>query len=187
MKKLYAHAKDLTGQRFGYLTVLNPTDKRSSGSVVWDCICDCGNHKEVRAIRLLSGEVDCCGHHCTAKQRNTKQRNNGNRINAKHYYKERLYRVWQDMKCRCHYPSSGKSYKNYGGRGITVCEEWNKSYEAFRTWAHENGYDENAPRGQCTLDRIDVNGNYEPSNCRWVSMKLQNNNRRNNVKRECVA
>lgn len=91
----------------------------------------------------------------------------------------RLYCVWRHMKERCLYKSSG-AYKYYGGRGIKVCKEWSDSYIAFRDWAMENGYDPNAEFGKCTLDRIDCNGDYEPSNCRWVDAKTQNNNRRNN-------
>lgn len=94
----------------------------------------------------------------------------------------RLYVVWQDMRMRCFNPNN-EAYKNYGGRGITVCQEW-LDFQKFYTWAMSSGYDENAKFGECTLDRIDVNGNYEPSNCRWVNMKVQANNMRKNVNLE---
>lgn len=81
------------------------------------------------------------------------------------------------MKKRCS-NSKCKSYKNYGARGISVCEEWDKDYSSFRKWAYENGYDENAPKFKCTIDRIDNDGNYCPENCRWVDMKIQNSNKR---------
>lgn len=87
----------------------------------------------------------------------------------------RLYRIWQNMKARC-YGKYSREYDNYGGRGITVCDEWRNSYEKFKEWALNNGYEENL-----TLDRIDVNGNYEPSNCQWITNKEQQNNRRDNV------
>ena len=81
------------------------------------------------------------------------------------------------MKERC-YNENATNFRSYGGRGIAVCEEWRDSFQAFYDWAMANGYDVTAKRGDCTLDRIDVNGNYEPSNCRWVSMKIQAHNKR---------
>ena len=89
-------------------------------------------------------------------------------------HKERLYEVWKNMRRRCMNPKNNRA-KNYILKGVTFCEEWN-NYLNFRTWALENGYDENAPYGQCTLDRIDNDGNYEPSNCRWTTAKVQENN-----------
>ena len=91
----------------------------------------------------------------------------------------RLYGVWRCLIQRCTNPKF-REFPYYGGRGITVCDEW-LSYDNFYEWAYSTGYDDTAPRGVCTLDRIDVNGNYTPSNCRWVSMKIQNRNKVNNV------
>ena len=93
---------------------------------------------------------------------------------------KRLYRVYVGIKDRC-YNQNAKSYKYYGARGICVCDLWLNSYAEFRDWAIENGYVEDAPRGKCTIDRIDCNGNYEPDNCRWVDMKVQSINKRGTV------
>ena len=90
---------------------------------------------------------------------------------------DRLYKVWKGMRERCYYKNH-KGYKYYGARGIAVCDEWRNSYAAFEKWALSNGYNRNAKQGECTLDRIDVNGDYCPENCRWVPMSVQNKNRR---------
>ena len=87
--------------------------------------------------------------------------------------------VWETMLKRC-YCTSSKNFKYYGGRGITVCEEWH-DYTKFKEWAYNNGYDDSAPKWECTIDRIDYNGNYEPSNCRWVSMDVQRKNKRQGI------
>ena len=89
--------------------------------------------------------------------------------------KSRLYNVWVGMRQRCN-DKNHTSYHNYGGRGISVCPEWD-DFETFESWALVNGYDPDAEYGKCTLDRIDVNGNYEPGNCRWISMSEQNKNK----------
>ena len=99
----------------------------------------------------------------------------------RHGYKNtRLYNVWALMKNRCHCKTSD-NYKNYGARGIEVCEEWRHSFLNFHDWAIKNGYDENAKKGQCTLDRINVNGNYCPENCRFITIDEQANNKTNTV------
>lgn len=164
---------DLSGQRFGRLTALEPCG-RKNGHIVWLCRCDCGNFTEVESSELRRTNrngTKSCG--CLAAEKSRLRI--ANRYPNPHS-KERLYNVWTSMLHRCNCENA-QHYKDYGGRGIKVCEEWS-SYEVFKKWALSHGYDAKAPRGRSTLDRIDVNGNYEPSNCRFVDMKIQVHNRR---------
>jgi len=168
--------EDLTGRRFGNLTVIERSDDyiqpNGRRRARWLCLCDCGNTKTIIGESLRGGKTLSCG--CLQKKRAAESRTKHGDTDS------RLYNVWCAMKRRCN-NSSVPEYKNYGGRGIKVCDEWNADYSAFKGWAYASGYDPKLPRGQCTIDRIDVNGDYEPSNCRWVTQKQQMNNVRHNV------
>lgn len=160
--------KDLTGQRFGRLTVLKRVENIGR-QTAWLCQCECGSTKIVTGSNLHGGKARSCG--CLW---NEIVPNRNREANLRHGESgSKLHKTWTNMRYRCNNPNC-KSYKDYGGRGISVCEEWN-SYEAFRDWSLQNGFAEGL-----SIDRIDVNGNYEPSNCRWVSDKVQHNNTRKN-------
>ena len=175
MGELY-NSTDLTGKKFEKLVVLRAGSRASNGAIKWVCKCDCGNIKTMTAGDLKGGRVVSCGCHVKTFLDDLHKNNIVHGL-----CNERIYHVWNGMLQRCENQNS-KAFKDYGGRGIKVCQEWHK-IENFYKWAYNNGYDENAERGECTIDRIDVNGNYEPSNCRWVDMKTQANNKRNTKKK----
>lgn len=159
---------DLKGQRFGRLRVVGDIGRSKDRCVLWYCLCDCGNNTTVTSRDLVSGHTRSCG--CLQKDRVHEIRYVHGDGDA------RLYSVWKTMKKRCENPNC-RSYKWYGAKGVVVCEEWH-DYSKFREWALNTGYDEYAIKGECTIDRINPHGNYEPDNCRWVTMKEQANNKR---------
>lgn len=162
--------KDLTGQKFGKLTVLGISGRNKYNALIWMCKCDCGNYADVLSRSLITGHTKSCG--CI---KGYKQVKHNTEIKYHGGSNIRLYHVWVDMKQRCINPNKS-NYVWYGAKGISVCDEW-KDFEKFKEWAYENGYDDKAPVGYCTLDRIDNDKDYEPQNCRWVSMAEQNRNK----------
>lgn len=161
-----AQPLDLVGKRFGRLVVLRRTENNYKGTH-WLCRCDCGNVVEVYGSSLNRGMTKSCG--CLTKDLLTER----NKSSQKHgLSRSRIYRIYFGMINRCYYPKTNR-YQLYGGRGIKVCDEWLNSFEAFRDWSFANGY---AP--ELSLDRINSDGNYSPSNCRWVTHKEQVLNRK---------
>ena len=160
---------DLTGQRFGRLTVVKRMDDgiRPNGTkyVRWLCKCDCSNEVIVDGNSLKRQHTTSCG--CYLRERSTQ-------VHTTHGQRHsRLYTIWRTMKLRCSNPKTN-GYKDYGGKGVTVCEEW-QDFDAFFDWAMQNGYSDSL-----TIDRKDRNGNYEPSNCKWATQKEQQNNKSTN-------
>jgi hypothetical protein len=157
---------NLVGKKFGKYKVIAETHKRNP--TMFLCECECGNKIEVRSASLINGTSKGC----VKCSQITHGMSNS-----------RIYKIWKDMKNRCKNPNN-KFFNRYGGRGIKVCEEWLYCFENFYEWAINNGYTESL-----TIDRIDVDGMYEPSNCRWASVKEQNNNKASNFtyKGECKS
>lgn len=163
--------EDITGNKYGRLTALRYA-YTENGKQFWEFKCDCGATVTKALVYAKTGHTKSCG--CLHKEQLAQR----NKDNAKHGgWTERLYGVWHGMKERCLTPTN-KDYRRYGARGITVCKEWADSYLSFKNWALANGYDPDAKRGACTLDRINNDKGYSPDNCRWVNAKTQALNRR---------
>lgn len=157
--------EDLSGQRFGRLVVIEQSEDRilPSGKkeAMFKCRCDCGNEKNIRSTSLKNGNTISCGCYRSECSRS--------RVAIHGMSNTRLHNTWKSMLERC-YNKNNKSYRNYGAKGIVVCDEW-KEFKPFADWALKNGYDDTL-----TIDRIDSKKNYCPENCRWCDRKTQNNN-----------
>jgi len=163
--------KVLTGMVFNRLTVIREYGKDNSGRYLYLCRCSCGKEKIVRASHLTGGTIKSCGCYHSETASKTMHEQNYKWLTKHGMYKTRLYKIYLGAKYRCENPNN-TSYWKYGGRGIRFL--W-KDFETFKTWAVNNGYSDNL-----SIDRIDVNGNYEPSNCRWITNNEQQRNRRDN-------
>lgn len=167
---------DLTGNRYGRLLVLRREGTRRSpcGStkVLWRCLCDCGNETVVAGSELKTGKTKSCGcyHKETIAEIGRSSRKHGDSQNS------RLYTIWSGIIQRCQYPKHVEFYR-YGGRGISVCDEW-RDYSNFKNWAIETGYNDN---DKLSIDRVDNDGDYSPDNCKWSTVIEQSNNRSSNV------
>lgn len=158
---------ELTGQTFGRLKVLKFDSIKRTG-LYWDCCCKCGNKKTIRVDHLTSGETVSCGCYRAelSSERRKKTIKHGDAREGK---SKRLYRIWKIMKGRCNNPLNS-GYKYYGGKGITICKQW-EDYIPFRQWALSNGYQDDL-----TIDRKNGNAGYFPDNCRWATRKEQTRN-----------
>lgn len=162
---------DLTGQKFGKLTVIGIAQKHpyKTKEKVWKCQCECGNTAFVRGYSLRSGITRSCG--CLSIETIT-QRSYGNDYGKTHgLAASRIYKNYYAMRARCYNPKN-QNYSRYGGKGIKICDEWLNSFEAFYQWAINNGYADNK-----TIDRINPDGDYTPENCRFADASIQGFNR----------
>lgn len=155
---------DLTGKRFGRLVAVRDIGT-TGGAYVWECFCDCGNTAYVRGAKLSNGHTKSCG--CLRREETAK------RSCSHRFSKTRLYRIWCNIKTRCT-NQNAHNYKFYGGKGVSICEEWKHDFLAFYNWAMANGYEHGL-----TIDRRDSEGNYCPANCRWITQS-ENATRANN-------
>jgi hypothetical protein len=160
-------AQDLTGQRFGRITVIAFNHKDDRGETYWLCKCDCGKETVVKRYSLISGHTKSCGCYGLETVKYHMYKHGG--------YKTKLYAVWNRMKDRCS-KSSGSDYLYYRSKGIAVCDEWKSDFLKFKEWALNNGYKEGL-----SIDRIDGDKGYSPNNCRWATCITQNNNQHGNA------
>lgn len=158
-QKVYSNYKDLSGMRFGMLTVVKRGENDKNRHAMWYCKCDCGKAILVSSSALLNGNQKSCG--CSNKRRTSHGES-----------KSRLYHIYSGMKQRCYNPNNNR-YEYYGARGIQLCDEWKSNYGAFAEWSKAHGYSDSL-----SIDRIDVNGDYSPDNCRWIPLEDQSKNRR---------
>ena len=164
---------EIIGEKFGRLTILETFTRKPNKTtrryVV--CKCECGNTVTTRYDALKSGHTISCGcYHDEVCKNGCKPIKHGKTSS-------RLYNIWKGMKQRCYY-NKHDHYKNYGGAGVEVCNEWKNDFQTFYDWAMENGYKEDADFHECTIDRIDPFKNYSPDNCRWIAHKEQLRNKR---------
>ena len=163
--KRNANYKNLVGQQFGYLTVIREDkDNFKKDHIYWECKCTCGKRRSLQTYQLTSGKVTSCG---CMNPRNLKHQSIMNR--------KRLYTIYSSMLQRC-YSSKSISYKYYGLKGITVCDEWKNSFDAFAEWAKNNGYNDSL-----SIERRDNSKNYCPENCCWIPLKDQSKNKSTSV------
>lgn len=164
----------IIGKKYEMLTIKRIIREKGEETKV-ECLCDCGNTKTLSLTRVINKKVKSCGCLVPDKLRSVRKTHGKS--------KSRIYKIWKKMNDRCRNVNN-KDYDKYGGRDIEISPEWSGEHgaENFIKWAYENGYDENAEKGKCTIDRINVDGNYEPSNCRWINMIEQSYNRRNTIR-----
>lgn len=161
-------AIDITGMKFYRWTVLSRADSVGNKSAKWNCVCDCGKRGVVEGTKLRNGGSKSCG--CRAIE-NIKRANTTHGLSDKSKNTSPVYGVWSKMKNRCCW-SGSSSYHRYGGRGISICDEWLNDFQAFHDWAMSSGY-----REGLQIDRIDNDGGYCPENCRWVTVAENSRNR----------
>lgn len=170
---------DITGQRYGRLVAVKQNGYNKSGRILWLCKCDCGGSVTTSSNSLRRGHTRSCG--CLSNESRASRAQAAGEARGKQILKHgqagsRLYAIWKSMRQRCNNPND-RFYSDYGGRGISVCSEWD-DFQAFQEFAMKNGYDPEAPFGECTLDRIDNSKGYNPTNCRFTTLTVQANNRR---------